>query len=831
MRSCPGDVAGLDQGGAAAAEGEAVSRPEAYEDIDAHRQILDSAIDYAIIAADLEGRIWRWNRGAEAILGWTEAEMAGQAVDRFFTPEDRAADIPAQEMRTALDRGVAPDERWHLRKSGERFFANGEMTVLRNAAGVATGFVKVLRDQTEAHRSAQLLSETNAQLRRAETVGAVGIFSIDIARARIRGTPEFFRIYGLPGGPEVAAEDLNALILPEDAAALARQAESPGGSSLTIQYRVRHGETGEVRWISSIAELERDAADQPMRIVGVVQDVTARRAVEEEIAASELRFRTFAQAVPNQVWSATPDGLLDWFNERTFAYSGLLQGDLIGQGWAQIVHPDDLAEATEAWIASLASGHAYETEFRIRRSDGKYRWHLVRALPILGETGDIIRWIGTNTDTEDRRAAAEALRALNTTLEQAVADRTAVLATRNAELAAQMEETERAEAQLRQLQRLEAVGQLTAGVAHDFNNLLTVILGNIGFLEKALPAQGADGKAAQRLGYMRAAAERGATLTAQMLAFSRRQKLEPKAIDLNDSVAGMRDLLRSTLGGSVNLELDLGDNIWPALVDPTQIELIVLNLAINARDAMDVGGRLEIGTANVSLTEPPRRPEEPPPGDYVALSVTDDGEGMSAQVLDRAFEPFFTTKEVGKGSGLGLAQVFGFAAQSGGGVKIKTAEGQGTTVCVFLPRAAAATRSSESGASLAAPLATARRVLVMDDDSAVRQVTAGMLVEEGHTVIEADSALGALEILRTGTEVDILLADYAMPGMNGAEAARQAAVLRPGLPVLFITGFADLTGLRNVSEHQILRKPFRAEDLARKLAGAMEMPSRAGSTR
>ena len=231
-----------------------------------------------------------------------------------------------------------------------------------------------------------------------------------------------------------------------------------------------------------------------------------------------------------------------------------------------------------------------------------------------------------------------------------------------------MEERERVETTLRQMQRLEAVGQLTSGVAHDFNNLLTVVLGNIRFLDRELTAAGIDGKIKQRLGYMRTAAERGAKLTDQMLSFSRRQRLEPRALDLNECVAGMHELLQSTMGGSIRIETRLAPDLWPAMADPTQLELAVLNLAINARDAMEIGGTLTVSTANVELGASDH-PEGPPPGVYVEVCVTDTGSGMTPEVRAKVFEPFFTTKEVGKGSGLGLSQILGFAKQSGGGVQ------------------------------------------------------------------------------------------------------------------------------------------------------------------
>ena len=296
------------------------------------------------------------------------------------------------------------------------------------------------------------------------------------------------------------------------------------------------------------------------------------------------------------------------------------------------------------------------------------------------------------TNLRGRRRQYECRR-LNEDLEARVQERTGELAAANRQLLAQIEERERMEMTLRQMQRLEAVGQLTSGVAHDFNNLLTVVLGNIGFIERTFADAKIDGTAARRLGYMRTAAERGAKLTDQLLAFSRRQRLEPKVLDLNETVRGMRDLLRSTIGGAIQVEITLEPEPWPALVDPTQLELAVLNLAINARDAMQIGGSLHVSTRSVALG-PPRCAEEPAAGDYVEICVADTGAGMSAEVRAKVFEPFFTTKEVGKGSGLGLSQVLGFVKQSGGGMSIESEPGLGTAVRIYLPRAAARLVSS-----------------------------------------------------------------------------------------------------------------------------------------
>jgi len=432
-------------------------------------------------------------------------------------------------------------------------------------------------------------------------------------------------------------------------------------------------------------------------------------------------------------------------------------------------------------------------------------------------------WVSVvETSLRGRRRQYECRR-LNEELESRVQERTAELAAANRQLLAQIEERERVEATLRQMQRLEAVGQLTSGVAHDFNNLLTVVLGNISFLEKGLAAHGVDGKLAQRLGYMRTAAERGAKLTDQLLSFSRRQRLEPKALDLNQTVAGMRDLLQSTMGGTIRIDTKLSHGLWTAMADPTQLELAVLNLAINARDAMEVGGNLVVSTANVTVG-PPLYPEEPPAGDYVEICVADSGTGMPAEVRAKVFEPFFTTKDVGKGSGLGLSQVLGFAKQSGGGVQLRSRPGEGTAVRIYLPPAEAKPTSlGASALDIDGSTPADAHILLVDDDDAVREVTATLLRELGYHVEETGSGGAALERLSGAARVDILLVDYAMPGMNGAELARRVRAQRPTLPILFVTGFADRTAFKDISDKQIIRKPISTEELTAKVRAALAM--------
>ena len=304
----------------------------------------------------------------------------------------------------------------------------------------------------------------------------------------------------------------------------------------------------------------------------------------------------------------------------------------------------------------------------------------------------------------------------------------------------------------------------------------------------------------------------------------RRQKLAPQPVNLNEALEGMHGLLQGAVGGSMALELKLGTSLWPALVDPTQIEMIVLNLAINARDAMDVGGRLIVLTRNVTISGARGRPEEPEPGDYVMVAVSDTGTGMPPEVLERVFEPFFTTKGVGKGSGLGLSQVLGFAKQSGGGVSIETEPGKGTTVKVFLPRAKGVQQDASASLLADGLRATGKggTVLIVDDDELVRDTTAHMLEQLGYRVVQAGSGGAALEILDSRRKLDLLIVDFAMPGMNGVELAKLAATKRPQLPILMATGFADHSAIQHLAAEQVLTKPFSEAELAQRVRRALE---------
>jgi len=392
-----------------------------------------------------------------------------------------------------------------------------------------------------------------------------------------------------------------------------------------------------------------------------------------------------------------------------------------------------------------------------------------------------------------------------------------------ARMAAEADERERMEGALRQVQRSEAVGQLTRGVAHDFNNLLSIVMGNVDLLERSLPP---DEKTLGRLATMRAAAMRGATLTGQLLAFSRRQPLLPRAADLNALVTGLRDLVQSAVGSRIKLQLRPQPDLCAALIDPAQIELVILNLVINARDAMPQGGVLTIETNLVELAGPATA-DGLAPGPWVALTVRDTGTGMESEVVAKAFEPFFTTKATGFGSGLGLSQVDGVAHQLGGAARIDSAPGQGTAVHVYLPPATTeAVRSPDPPVRAPGDAVSAACVLVVDDDHAVRATTAALLAEVGYHVLEAGNGGEAMEVLEEEQPIHVLLTDVVMPGMTGPELARWGRQRFPNLAVVFISGYSDPDALSGTGGFvYLVRKPARPQDLVEKIETALHSQS------
>ena len=698
-----------------------------------------------------------------------------------------------------------------LRRGAVDYVMKRNLSRLPSSVMRAVGEANARRERRRAEAA---LHSTEIGIRMALSAAQLGSWRYETRSGRLVWDARCKALYGLPPDADVTFGTFIAHCHPEDRErmqAAVAAAISPNGSGELDEEHRTIGADGAVRWVAARGQaiVEYGVC---VELIGVLRDITDQKRVEEEMRrTNRLLEKRVAERTRerDRIWLLSKDLLaVGTFDGRLRtvnpAWSELLGHDprvILSRSFFELIHPDELANAGDIIRSLKEDNAARRFECRVRRADGGYKWISWTAVP----EGDTVYAIGRDV-TEEKGANEE-------------------IASANRQLVAEIAERTKVEETLRQMQRLEAVGQLTSGVAHDFNNLLTVILGNIAFVERALANAGVDGKTLLRLTHMRTAAQRGAKLTAELLAFSRRQRLEPKPIDLNETVAGMRELLQSTMGGSIRIETVLKGDLWQALVDPTQIELIILNLAINARDAMEVGGSLTVETKNVTLTDPPRRPEEPAPGDYVTLSVTDTGVGMTDDVLAHAVEPFFTTKEVGKGSGLGLAQVYGFAKQSGGGIRIDTKVGEGTSVSVYLPRAANEAPVEESPApGVIHPVIGNQTILLVDDDSAVREVASSILQEAGYRVIEAGSGGAALDVIDTEADIDLLVLDYAMPGMNGGEVARTVRQKRPSLSILFVTGYADLDALKDVGEDRIVQKPFRDDELVLKVQQAIGRP-------
>lgn len=512
-------------------------------------------------------------------------------------------------------------------------------------------------------------------------------------------------------------------------------------------------------------------------------DITREREDREKLRTSEERFRLLARATSDIIWDWDVSGDVVWWNDGVTTILGYDPARVPHRpgAWVEFVHDDDRERVSSGLTATLDGSRSHwSDEYRFRHADGHWLTISDHCVVIRDDAGRAVRLIGCMVDVTERRLLED---------------------------------------RVRQADKMDAVGQLTGGLAHDFNNLLTIILGNADLLADALDDQ-------PRLRNMAemtlSAAERGAELTSRLLAFARRQPLAPKVTDVNELIGNMDGLLRRTLGEHIDITHAPGSGLWATDVDPRQLEVALLNLAINSRDAMPDGGELGFATENKVLDQSNSGSQEDvPPGDYVVISVSDNGTGMTREIVRRAFEPFFTTKPVGKGNGLGLSMVFGFVNQSGGHIRIQSEPGKGTTVRIYLPRAATAgCEPSKAGQSLTV-VGGSEQILVVEDDRQVRDHLVSLLRELGYRVTAAPAGREALEILRQTGSIELLFTDVIMPGgMNGKQLADAALALRPDLKVLFTSGYTEKGIVHNGrldSGVQLLSKPYRRQELASKL--------------
>jgi len=1011
------------------------------------RQVVDSPLDYAIVATDLEGRVSRWNAGAEALFGWSEAEMLGQALGRLFTPEDRAAGRVEARRALALREGRADEARWSLRKDGGRFWANGVMTPLRDGAGRAVGFVKVVRDLTAQHRADAAVAAVNERYRLAARATNDAIWDWDLRSDTVQWNEALAVTHRWPAERvEPTGAWWLAQIHPEDRARVERgiHAVIDGtGTSWTEEYRFRRGDGSDARVLDR-GYVIRDEAGAPARMIGAMLDLTERERTEAALRTRDERYRALFDSIDEGFciieFLDGPEGpLSDYVHiEANPAYAeqaGI--PDVVGQrvrtmvpaeadGWVELyggvlrtgvpirferelvatgrqlelaafrigpaeqrqvavlfkditprkraeavlretgdrlrlanaaagigtfdydlrtgaltwddrcrelfglppgapvsydtflagLHPEDRDRSDAAVRQALEprGNGLFHVEYRtLGLEDGVLRW-IAASGEASFEAGQAVRLIGTVIDISARAQAEEALQGLNLSLERQVEERTrerdrvwsattdlmatagldgylkavnpawtrmlgwteaALLSRPFAELIDPEDRAEmgrvvarlaagegvrdfvdhvfcrdgsqrtimwaavpdgplfhivgrditdqrRIEDQLRQSQKMEAVGHLTGGIAHDFNNLLTGITGSLELLRTRV-AQGRVGEVERYIGAAQGAAQRAAALTHRLLAFSRRQTLDPRVVDVNRLIGGMEELVRRTVGPSIAVEVVGAGGLWAARVDPNQLENALLNLCINARDAMPGGGRITIETANKWLDARAARERDLPVGAYLSLCVTDTGTGMSPEVVARAFDPFFTTKPIGQGTGLGLSMIYGFVRQSGGQVRIYTELGQGTTMCLYLPRhLGEAAEAGEAASPARAPRAErGETVLVVDDEPTVRMLVTEVLEDLGYTAIEAGDGPEGLSVLQSGARIDLLVTDVGLPGgMNGRQLADAARVARPALKVLFITGYAENAAVGNGHLEpgmHVLTKPFAMDALATRI--------------
>ncbi len=775
-----------------------------------HRAILESAVDFAIIATDRDGRVSDWNTGAERILGWSAEAMRGEPAERIFTPEDRAEDRPGIEMRRALDAGRASDERWHMRQDGSRFWASGELMPLRDD-GVHLGFLKILRDRTEQRRAAEA-QRADAEFMRsvlASSGDCIKVLDLDARLVfmseggqRVMEVSDFNAIRGCPW-PDFWRDEGNA-----DARAAVDAAKAGGmghfqGLADTMAGTPRY-------WDVQVTPIP-GADGRPEKLLSISRDVSALRRAEVELkelndaleqrVAERTRAARFAEARFRGIFDSTYqliglvalDGTLLEVNRAALDAAGIDPSGAVGLAfWATpwFRRTPEAVAALKVALPAAASGEFIRTEFALLLPDGGVRTYDFSLSPVRNEHDQVVFIVAEGRDITHLRATEE---------------------------------------HLRQSQKMEAVGQLTGGLAHDFNNLLTGIAGSLELLQTRM-AQGRMGDLERYIVAAQGASKRASALTHRLLAFSRRQTLDPKPTNVNRLVAGMEELVRRTAGPEVAVEVVAAGGLWATLVDPNQLENALLNLCINARDAMPGGGRLTIETANRCLDEHAARERDLAPGQYVSLCVGDSGTGMTPEVMARAFDPFFTTKPIGMGTGLGLSMIYGFVRQSGGQARIDSEPGQGTMVSLYLPRHLGEAEAAQGLAEPAKPprAEAGETVLVVDDEPTVRMLVTEVLQELGYTAIEAVDGAAGLRVLQSNARIDLLVTDVGLPGgLNGRQVADAGRAMRPDLKVLFITGYAENAALGrghlDPGMH-VLTKPFAVEALASRIKGLIAGP-------
>lgn len=652
-----------------------------------------------------------------------------------------------------------------------------------------------MRDISQEKAAQETLRESEERLRIAVDAGRMAVWEIDLRADTLKGSAALNRVLGFPEQASPTLDEIRSHYFPgerERLAALGQEALAKGDPFVETEFRFRTP-GGELLWLLVRAEIQFDEHGQPLRYIGVVVDVTARKYAEEALQRlNETLERRVEEktAERDSIWRHSNDlmAVTDFSGRhkainpawsRTFGHD---EEALLTTPLFEMTHPEDEEKLTRA-VQKLAGGETIQGfEGQFRHKNGSYR-----RVSWTGVSGkDVFYAIGR--DVTEQRATEEALR---------------------------------------QSQKMEAVGQLTGGIAHDFNNLLQGIVGSLNIVQRRIE----QGRAAETERFINGAmtsANRAAALIHRLLAFSRRQPLDPKPVKANQLVASMEDLVRRTMGERIELELVLAGGLWLTKCDPNQLESAILNLVINARDAMPDGGKLTVETCNAHLDSAyAARIRDVSPGQYVCVCVTDTGVGMSREVMERVFDPFFTTKPIGQGTGLGLSMIYGFARQSEGYAKIYSEEGNGTTFKLYLPRFRGTAEEEEPLPELSEKHLTheGEVVVVVEDETLVRELIVEVLGELGYRVLQAADGTSGVQLLERLERVDLLVTDIGLPGLNGRQVADTARARRPNLKILFMTGYAENAAMANgflEPGMEMITKPMSMEVLAAKIKAMVE---------
>lgn len=737
---------------------------------------------------------------AAAILGLDPAEAIYGAGTQYFMlvhPEDRDSFLATLGRLNP----EAPNycTRYRLQKSDRRpAWVEDTGSGAFDAAGKLARVSGFCRDVTAQAKAEMALRESEERLRQVLEGVTEGFVILDKAFRVVSINAEGLRMDGRPATDIVGRTHWEvwpaSVGTPVEAAYRRAMAERV---PVALEHHY-HDATHNV-W------LDIRAVPAPDGLALFYRNITDRKRTEAALAESEASFRAMADAMPQFAFTASPNGQLDFINQRWCEYTGQTREYAQELGVLEALHREDRARSLDTWAARMADGDSFEIEQRIRGADGIYRWFLARAAPLRDGESRILKWFGTVTDISEIVAAREASARSTEELEHLVSERTRALTEAARALKAEMRRREETQSALLQSQKLEALGQVTGSISHDFNNVLAAVQG---CLQLLLRRVGSDPKIKQLIEEGLGAAGRGARLIGQLMAFARKEAPTPAVLDPAALLESMLDMVRHAAGKSVQCIMSTAPGTWAVIADALRLEMVLLNLATNARDAMPNGGQLSISIRNADAAELP--PTLAANQQWVLISVADTGSGMDAVTLHKATEPFFTTKRPGLGTGLGLASVDEFARISGGALRMQSALGNGTTVELFLPRAAVEPTPSVARDDLRHGSA---RLLVVDDDAGVRSVVAGMLVELGYEVVQAASAEAAeAAVHEESGRIDMLVTDVLMDGAHGGLLAERLRAERPDLAVLFITGHE---GSVNLGDAPVLRKPFTEGALAR----------------